>query len=197
MAEKVEVASRAVDSDAVWIWESDAGSHNFRIRQGADDLKRGTRITLHIKEDCQEFVDATKLKGLLKQYSEFISFPIQLYSSKREPVKTVDEEATAKEQEKENEAAEKEGREAKTVDPVTKTEYEEKWDWSIQNENKPIWLQDPKAVTKEQYESFFKATFGEFLEPAAYSHFNVEGTLEFSALLFIPGMAPLDQVKWK
>lgn len=75
-----------------------------------------------------------------------------------------------------------------------KTEYEEKWDWAVQNENKPLWLQDSKNVTKEQYENFYKTTFGEFLEPAAYSHFSVEGTLEFSSLLFIPGMAPIDRV---
>jgi len=192
VADRVQVASKSSESDAAWMWESEAGSHHFSIREGPNDIKRGTRITLHIKEDCREFVDATKLKNLLKQYSEFISFPIQLYTSKREPVKVVDDEATKKAQEREDSAAEKEGREAKSVDPVTKTDYEEQWDWAVQNENKPIWLQDSKEVTKEQYESFFKTTFGEFLEPSAYTHFNVEGTLEFSALLFIPGMAPLD-----
>jgi len=194
VSDKVTVASRSNESDSVWVWESEAGSNEFTLRPGSDEVKRGTKITLQIKEDCSECLDPTKLKNLLKQYSEFISFPMQLYSSKRESVKVVDEEATKKAQEKENEAAEKEGREPKTVDQVTKTEFEEKWDWQVQNENKPIWLQDSKDVTKEQYESFYKTTFGEFLEPAAYTHFTVEGTIEFSALLFIPGMAPLDQV---
>ena len=48
-------------------------------------------------------------------------------------------------------------------------------------------------VTKEEYDAFFKATFKEFLEPAAHSHFNVEGTIEFSALLYVPGMAPFEE----
>lgn len=48
-------------------------------------------------------------------------------------------------------------------------------------------------VTEEEYNSFFKATFKEFLEPAAHTHFNVEGTIEFSALLYIPGMAPFEE----
>jgi len=192
VADRVQVASKSTESDTAWVWESEAGSHHFSIKEGPSDIPRGTRVTLHIKEDCREFVDSTKIKNLLKQYSEFISFPIMLFTSKREPVKVVDDEATEKAQEKENTAAEKEGREANTVDSVMKTDYEERWDWALQNENKPIWLQDSKNVTKEQYEDFFKTTFGEFLEPAAYTHFNVEGTLEFSALLFIPGMAPLD-----
>ena len=194
VADRVQVASKTAESNAVWVWESEAGSHHFTIKEGTEDLERGTRITLHVKEDCMEFVDASKLKALVKQYSEFISFPIQLYTSSREPVKIEDTEATAKKQKEENETAEKEEREAKTIDPVMKTEYEDRWDWEVQNEMKPLWLQDSKSVSKEQYESFYKTTFGEFLEPAAYSHFNVEGTLEFSALLFIPGMAPLDYV---
>lgn len=45
----------------------------------------------------------------------------------------------------------------------------------------------------EEYNQFFKATFREFLDPLATSHFNVEGTIEFSALLFVPGMAPFEQ----
>ena len=45
-------------------------------------------------------------------------------------------------------------------------------------------------MKKEEYDEFFKQTFQEFLEPLTYTHFNVEGTMEFSALLFIPGMAP-------
>ena len=110
------------------------GSLHFTIREGTEDLDRGTRITLHFKEDCVEPVDATKLKALVKQYSEFISFPIQLYTSSREPIKIEDTEATSKKQKEENETAEKEEREAKTINPVTKTEYEDGWDWEVQNE---------------------------------------------------------------
>ena len=49
-------------------------------------------------------------------------------------------------------------------------------------------------MTKEEYDSFFKATFKEFMDPIAYNHFNVEGTLEFSSILFTPSMAPFEEV---
>ena len=80
------------------------------------------------------------------------------------------------------------------VDDVTKTEYEDVWEWEVQNDNKPIWTRNPKEVEKEQYDSFYKQTFSEFLEPLAHSHFSVEGTIEFSSILFVPGMAPFEQV---
>lgn len=50
-----------------------------------------------------------------------------------------------------------------------------------------------RQVKKEEYDEFFKQTFQEFLEPLTHAHFNVEGTYEFSALLFVPGMAPFQQ----
>lgn len=51
-------------------------------------------------------------------------------------------------------------------------------------------------VAKDEYDAFFKQTFKEFLEPLAHSHFNVEGTIEFTAMLFVPGMAPFEQQVW-
>lgn len=84
--------------------------------------------------------------------------------------------------------------EAEKVKPVMKTEYDEVEEFKIQNENKPIWTRAPKDVTDEEYSAFFKQTFKEFMDPLARSHFNVEGTYEFSGLLFIPGMAPFDMM---
>lgn len=80
------------------------------------------------------------------------------------------------------------------VEPVMKTEYDEVEEFKLQNENKPIWTRTPKDVTDEEYSSFFKQTFKEFMDPMARSHFNVEGTYEFSGLLYIPGMAPFDMM---
>lgn len=192
VADKVTVQTKSPD-DSHWVWESNAGSHQYSIRPDADtSLIRGTRITLHLKEDAAEYADSYKLKTLLKQYSEFIAFPIQLYATESVPKKVVDEDATTKKQAEEDTAAEKESREKKKVDPVLKTEYEDVWDYRLQNDNKPLWTRNPKDLEKSQYDSFFKATFGDFLEPVTHSHFNVEGTIEFSALLFIPGMAPFE-----
>ena len=60
------------------------------------------------------------------------------------------------------------------VEPVMKTIYEESWDWRLENENKPIWVRNPKDVSDENYNDFFKTTFSEFLDPLAHVHFNVE-----------------------
>lgn len=65
-----------------------------QIAESPAPLTRGTRLTLHLKEDAYEYADDKRLQGLIKQYSEFISFPISLYTSKQERKDVVDEEAT-------------------------------------------------------------------------------------------------------
>ncbi|KFM24018.1 Heat shock protein 83-1 [Auxenochlorella protothecoides] len=151
VADKVTVQTKSNASEDQWTWEGAAGAHSYKVRRDAEvDLKRGTRITLHLKEDAKEFADAAKIEGLLKQYSEFISFPIKLWTT-----------SFVNEQ--------------------------------VQNDSKPLWTRSAKEVTREEQNAFFKTTFKEFLDPAAVSQFNVEGTLEFSGLLYIPGMAPFDQ----
>ncbi|KAF5832971.1 heat shock protein 90C [Dunaliella salina] len=194
VSDRVRVVTKSIDSDATWGWEATAGSHEFKVTQETDSsLKRGTRVTLHLKEDAAEFADPVKLSRLIKQYSQFISFPIKLYSAKKEPRKVTDEEATAKKQEAEDKRAQEKGEEPKKVEAVTKTVYDDVWDWRMENDNKPIWTRNPKDVSDEAYNEFFKQTFSEFLDPLAHLHFNVEGTIEFSSILYIPGMAPFDQ----
>lgn len=65
--------------------------------------------------------------------------------------------------------------------------------FEVQNENKPLWVRAPREVEEEEYGAFFKMTFKEFMDPAAHTHFNVEGDIEFRSILFVPGMAPFDQ----
>eukprot|EP00798_Chlamydomonas_sp_ICE-L_P023848 gene23848-9404_t len=194
VADKVTVQTKSTEDDTQWHWSADAGSHQFSIKADeGEPLGRGSRITLHLKEDASELADPIKLAALIKQYSQFISFPIKLLSSKKEPIKVLDEEATAKKQEQADKKATEAAEESKPVEPVMKTDYEEKWDWRVENENKPIWTRSPKEVTTADYNEFFKLTFSEFLEPLAHVHFNVEGTIEFCALMYLPGMAPFDQ----
>lgn len=195
VADRVTVQTKHND-DKQWAWESTAGSHEYSVREEPDgDLARGTRITLHVKEDCADLLEEMELSRLIKQYSEFISFPIQLWSKQRVPKQVEDEEATKKAQEFADKKAKDEGKEdTEKVEPVMKTEYDEVEEFKLQNENKPIWTRTPKDVTDEEYSSFFKQTFKEFMDPMARSHFNVEGTYEFSGLLYIPGMAPFDMM---
>ena len=196
VAERVVVETKSNNDSKTYTWESSAGSHQYTIAEDdSSDLSRGTRITLHLKagdEDAVAFASSAKLSSLIKQYSEFISFPIKLWGDKEVPVEVVDEEATKAAQEAEDAAAEKEGRTPEAVPARMKTTWETKTEYIVQNDNKPLWTRNPREVSKEEYDAFFKTTFREFLPPLDTIHFNVEGTIEFSALLGIPAMAPFD-----
>jgi heat shock protein beta len=100
--------------------------------------------------------------------------------------KKLDEWEAKKAEEGEEKAGDKPG-------PVMKTDWQTEWDWRKSNESKPLWVRSSSEVEKAEYDEFFKATFKEFLEPLAYNHFNVEGQIEFKALLYVPGMAPFEQ----
>eukprot|EP00877_Chromochloris_zofingiensis_P012141 jgi/Chrzof1/7180/Cz02g13300.t1 len=198
VADRVTVVTKSHEEDKQWVWRSSVGSHEFTIKEdeSADKLVRGTRVILHLKEDAQELADPVRLARLIKQYSQFIQFPIKLYNARKEPKKVLDDVATAKKQEAEDKRAAEAGEEPKKVEPVMKTEYEDVWDWRVENDNKPIWTRTPKDVSETDYNEFFKQTFGEFMDPLAHVHFNVEGTIEFSSILYVPGMAPFEQNNW-
>jgi heat shock protein beta len=219
VADRVTVVTRSFEGEAGvgdapgesrgWVWESAAGSHEFKVRAAGDAdvaapggadaaaaapsaLKRGTRIILHLKEDAKEMADPVRLARLIRQYSQFIQFPIELWQATKES-KTVTDEAATAERQKAADAALKEGDAPVKVEPVTKADYVDVWGWRTQNDDKPLWTRPPKDVSEGDYAEFFKAAFGEFLDPLAHVHFNVEGTIEFSSVLFVPGMAPFDQ----
>mmetsp|Transcript_17765 Transcript_17765/g.57471 ORF Transcript_17765/g.57471 Transcript_17765/m.57471 type:complete len:774 (+) Transcript_17765:76-2397(+) len=200
VADKVRVQTKNNDDPKQWVWESSSGSHQFTIKEdaGGEPIARGTRITLYLKEDSLDLASPDKMAELVKQYSEFISFPIRIYQSKMEPQEVVDDEATAKakeEWEAKKAAVEAKGEEWSEEEPSTvmKTDYQEEWAWRVQNSMKPIWVRSKSEVSKEDYNEFFKGTFKEFLDPLAYNHFNVEGTIEFKGILYCPGMAPFEQ----
>jgi len=210
VADRVTVTSRssAADSDGkTWQWESSAGSHSYSIKEiggGADadteEMKSsGTRVTLHLKEDALELAEPNKLSSLLKQYSEFISFPIELWTSKTVYEDVEDVEATKKAQEAADADAQGEDpprEKAEPVAPVMTSKPKIEFDWTRQNDSAPLWTRSPKEVEKTEYNAFFKTTFKEFLDPLAVSHFSVEGTIEFTALLYVPSMAPFEQQDW-
>ncbi|KAM7464421.1 hypothetical protein LguiA_032542 [Lonicera macranthoides] len=95
----------------------------------------------------------------------------------------VEEEEEPKEGEKVPEGVKKKTKKSKT---------EKYWDWELANETKPIWMRNPKEVEKDQYQEFYKKTFNEFLDPLAYTHFTTEGEVEFRSVLYILGMASLN-----
>ena len=201
VADKITVTTKNNADDKTWTWESEINQSSYSIREGGDDagtLKRGTRIVLHLKEGAEEFAEDTKLTNLVKTYSEFISFPIEVFTKKSVPKEVEDVDATAKATEEYNKrkiAAEATGEEftEEAPSPVMKTEYDDVQEYSVQNNDKPIWVRAPKDVEKASYDEFFKSTFKEFLDPLAYNHFAVEGDIEFRSILYVPGMAPFEQ----
>ncbi|KAL8195409.1 hypothetical protein R6Q57_025812 [Mikania cordata] len=73
----------------------------------------------------------------------------------------------------------------------TKKVVEKYWDWELTNETQPIWLRNPKEVTTDEYNEFYKKTFNEYLEPLASSHFTTEGEVEFRSILYVPAVTPM------
>jgi len=193
VADKVIVQSKNNAMEA-HKWESAAGG-SFVVSEDADaDLTRGTRITLHLKEDMQEYLEEKRLKELVKKHSEFIGFPIKLYVEKETEKEVTDDE--------EEEEAEKEGEddEPKVVDVDDEEEKAKKTkkvkqvtkSWDHLNEQKPLWMRKPEDVSEEEYASFYKALSNDWEEHLAVKHFSVEGQLEFRAVLFVPKRAPFD-----
>merc|ERR1719321_1721307 len=99
---------------------------------------------------------------------------------------------TKKRQNFEYKKAKEENREPVKVEPVVKTEWEKEWKSALVNDSKPLWQKSPKDLSPEEYHSFYKGTFKEFLDPLTYLHFSIEGMYEFKGVLFIPGLAPFD-----
>ncbi|KAL3340805.1 hypothetical protein AABB24_029111 [Solanum stoloniferum] len=202
VADYVEVISKHND-DKQYVWESKADGA-FAISEDTwnEPLGRGTEIRLHLRDEAGEYLDELKLKELVKKYSEFINFPINLWASKEvekevpaDEDESIDEEETSEssssEEDGEEEDAEKAEDEKK---PKTKTVKETTYEWELLNDMKAIWLRSPKEVTDEEYNKFYHSLAKDFSEdkPMAWSHFNAEGDVEFKAVLFIPPKAPHD-----
>merc|ERR1719428_2066410 len=174
VADKVSVTSKCNEDPVQHVWESSADA-SFTVVDDprGNTLGRGSRVTLHLKEDAHDYLSEEKLKDSVKKYSQFIQFPIYVKVKKE-----VEEEAEEKEEEEEKKA------------PTKKTVYE----WEQVNTQKAIWLRPKEDVTEEEYNEFYKGISKDYLDPLAYTHFNAEGEIEFKSILFLPKKAPFDMM---
>ncbi|CAK7335600.1 unnamed protein product [Dovyalis caffra] len=191
VADKVIVTTKHNDDDQ-YVWESQAGG-SFVVRKDVDGepLGRGTKVSLFLKDDQLEYLEERRLKDLVRKHSEFISYPIYLWTEKtvEKEISDDEDEETNKEEEGEvedvDENKEKDSKKKKKIKEVTH-------EWELINKQKPIWLRKPEEISKEEYASFYKSLTNDWEEPLAWKHFSVEGQLEFKALLFVPKRAPFD-----
>lgn len=186
VADRVVVSTKSPKSDKQYVWEGEVNASSYTIAEETDPEKlipRGTRLTLHLKRDDKGFAHPERIEKLVKNYSQFVSFPIYTWQEKGFTKEVeVDEDPAEAKKDNQDEKTEKKKK--------TKTVVEKYWDWELTNETQPIWLRNPKEVTKEDYNEFYKKTFNEYLEPLASSHFTTEGEVEFRSILYVPAYAP-------
>ncbi|XP_068643054.1 heat shock cognate protein 80-like isoform X2 [Aristolochia californica] len=189
VAEKVIVTTKHND-DEQYVWESQAGG-SFTVTRdvSGENLGRGTKITLFLKEDQLEYLEERRLKDLIKKHSEFISYPISLWTEKTTEKEISDDEDEEDKKDVEGKVEDvDEEKEEKKKKKIKEVSHE----WSVVNKQKPIWMRKPEEIAKEEYAAFYKSLTNDWEEHLAVKHFSVEGQLEFKAILFVPKRAPFD-----
>jgi len=150
VADRVVVESRPAGEAGANRWSSN-GRDGYSL-EACEKEGRGTKITLHLKEDAAEYLDDYRLRTLVKTWSDFVAHPIRLVTED-----------------------EKEGVKLEQINQAT-----------------ALWTRSKSDVTEEQYKAFYQNLTNDYEAPLATLHARVEGTWEFSSLLFIPKNAPFD-----
>lgn len=194
VADKVTVTSKH-NSDEQYIWESNSIDFVVVKDPRGNTLKRGSQITLHLKEEALDFLEEDTIKQLIKKYSQFINFPIYMWTSKTVEEEVPVEEEVKPEKPETDDAEEEDGKVEEEVEekaPKTKKVSKTVYDWELMNNSKPIWTRKPADVKQEEYNEFYKALTKDTSDPLTQSHFIAEGEVTFRSLLFIPKANPAE-----
>lgn len=164
VSDKVTVESKSYKDDKATIWES-TGVDGYTLSP-SDKKENGTIITLHLKEDTEDYnyselLSEYKLRGIIKKYSDYISYPIKMEVENNRKKEDSDEYETYKE--------------VITVNSMI-----------------PLWKRNKKDITEEEYNNFYNDKFFDYNKPLDVLHFNIEGNVNYNALLYIPSHAPYD-----
>lgn len=194
VADKVIVTTKHND-DKQYIWESDSNSFSIVDDPRGNSLKRGTTVSLQLKPEAKDFLEHDTIRNLIKKYSQFINFPIYLWTSRIEQMEVDDDdkEETDEKKEKVDDAEDEDAviEEDKETDEKKKKKVDKTvWDWELLNDSKPIWTRKPSEVEDKEYDEFYKALTKDTKEPLTKIHFVAEGEVTFKALLFVPTVQP-------
>ena len=172
VADKITVESRRAgmkaDEGVRWI---SGGAGDFEV-ENITRAERGTSVILHLRDDAMDYASAWKVKGIINKYSDHISLPILM------------EKEEWKDGELINPSDEQGGRQPGAM---VKT-----GEWETVNKANAIWARAKKDISQEQYDEFYKQISHDFEAPLAHTHNRVEGSTEYTQLLYIPGKAPMD-----
>ncbi len=178
VAKEVSVVTRAFGSEECNRWTSD-GVEGYTIEAvPVDDpayrQTAGSDVILTLKDNADEasydeYLEEYTLKDLIRRYSNYVRYPVQMMVTK------------SRQKEKPEDAGDD-----------YKPEWEDYQELETINSMTPIWKKRGSDVTPEEYNEFYKSTFHDWEDPARTFSLHAEGTLEYDALLFIPGKAPFD-----